>query len=55
MFGRSGSKRAERYVEWGLKRRLNEEARSEYIMEVGEVLESMGILAPPATQGRHYL
>jgi ring-1,2-phenylacetyl-CoA epoxidase subunit PaaA len=55
MFGRSGSKRAERYVEWGLKRRLNEEARSEYIMEVGEVLESMGILVPQATQSRHYL
>ena len=34
MFGRSESRRAERYRYWGLKRRSNAEAREQYIAEV---------------------
>ena len=55
MFGRSGSWRAERFIEWGLKHQLNEEARDSYMAEVGPVLTGMGLVVPPATAGRHYL
>ncbi|MBV9119413.1 MAG: phenylacetate-CoA oxygenase subunit PaaI, partial [Chloroflexi bacterium] len=34
MFGNSESRRSERFVHWGLKRRTNEQARSEYVAEV---------------------
>jgi 1,2-phenylacetyl-CoA epoxidase catalytic subunit len=54
-FGRSGSKRAERYVEWGLKHRLNEEMRAAYIAEVDPVLAGMGLRTPAPTDGRSYL
>lgn len=55
MFGRSDSRRAERYVEWGLKRRLNDEARRDYITRVGPVLEGMGLTVPDETSRRRYL
>jgi ring-1,2-phenylacetyl-CoA epoxidase subunit PaaA len=55
MFGRTGSWRADRFIEWGLKHRLNEEARRDYIDEVGPVLERMGLVVPPEERGRHYL
>jgi ring-1,2-phenylacetyl-CoA epoxidase subunit PaaA len=55
MFGRTGSWRANRFIEWGLKHRLNEEARGDYINEVGPVLERMGLVVPPKERGRHYL
>jgi ring-1,2-phenylacetyl-CoA epoxidase subunit PaaA len=42
MFGRTGSKRSERYRHWGLKRRSNEQARQDYINEVNPILVSMG-------------
>ena len=34
MFGVTGSKRSEKYVKWGIKKRTNEQARSEY-KEIG--------------------
>ena len=43
MFGRSGSSRAERYRYWGLKRRANEQARTDYMKEVNPILEKMGL------------
>src|SRR5438067_5128896 len=55
MFGRSDSQRAERYLEWGLKRRTNEEARQQYIAEVNPILESMGLEVPDPLKGRKYL
>lgn len=55
MFGRSGSRRAERYVYWGLKRRLNEEARRDYIAEVRPIVLMMGLEVPEETTQRHYL
>jgi 1,2-phenylacetyl-CoA epoxidase catalytic subunit len=55
MFGRTGSRRAERFIEWGLKRRPNEVARREYINEVTPLIEGMGLLVPPETFDRHYL
>jgi ring-1,2-phenylacetyl-CoA epoxidase subunit PaaA len=55
MFGRTSSWRAERFIEWGLKHRLNEEARRDYIEEVGPVLTRMGLVVPAETADRHYL
>jgi ring-1,2-phenylacetyl-CoA epoxidase subunit PaaA len=55
MFGRTGSWRANRFIEWGLKHRVNEEARRDYINEVGPVLERMALVVPPEEYGRHYL
>lgn len=55
MFGRTTSWRAERFIEWGLKHRLNEEARRDYISEVGPVLDGMGLAVPPENFDRHYL
>ena len=55
MFGRSDSKRAERYRFWGLKQRTNEEARAQYIAEVSPLIESMGLQVPDPLAGRKYL
>jgi 1,2-phenylacetyl-CoA epoxidase catalytic subunit len=55
MFGRAGSRRAERYIAWGLKHRLNEEARSDYIKEVKPTLEAMGLVVPDETFDRRHL
>jgi ring-1,2-phenylacetyl-CoA epoxidase subunit PaaA len=55
MFGRSDSKRAERYRTWGLKRRTNAQARQQYINEVNPLIEGMGLEVPDALQGRKYL
>jgi ring-1,2-phenylacetyl-CoA epoxidase subunit PaaA len=55
MFGRSESRRAERYREFGLKRRSNAEARAQYIAEVNPLIESMGLEVPDPLEGRKYL
>lgn len=55
MFGRSDSKRAERFRFWGLKRRTNAEARAQYLAEVNPLIESMGLRVPDPDAGRKYL
>jgi ring-1,2-phenylacetyl-CoA epoxidase subunit PaaA len=55
MFGRSESTRAERYRQWGLKRRTNAEARAQYQAEVNPLIESMGLAVPDPLAGRKYL
>ena len=55
MFGQSASARTERYIEWGLKRRTNEEARREYIAEVDPLVAAMGLRIPDKLEGRKYL
>jgi 1,2-phenylacetyl-CoA epoxidase catalytic subunit len=55
MFGRSGSRRAERYRYWGLKRRANEQARMDYVNEVNPILESIGLKIPDPFKGRRYM
>jgi ring-1,2-phenylacetyl-CoA epoxidase subunit PaaA len=55
MFGRSESARAERYRQWGLKRRANAEAREQYLAEVNPLIESMGLEVPDPLAGRKYL
>jgi ring-1,2-phenylacetyl-CoA epoxidase subunit PaaA len=55
MFGRSDSKRSDRYRYWGLKRRANEDARRDYINEVNPILERMGLRIPDPDKGRLYM
>ena len=55
MFGRSGSKRSERYCYWGLKRRTNAQAREAYMKEVKPLIEQMGLQVPDPMRGRMYL
>lgn len=54
MFGRSDSKRSERYRYWGIKRRTNAQAREEYIREVNPLIEAMGLEVPDPNAGRLY-
>jgi ring-1,2-phenylacetyl-CoA epoxidase subunit PaaA len=55
MFGKSGSSRTERYLEWGLKRRTNEEARRQYIAEMEPKIAALGLVVPDRLLGRKYL
>ena len=55
MFGSSTSQRAERYRQFGLKRRTNEEARQEFLAEVNPLIEGMGLRVPDPLAGRKYL
>jgi ring-1,2-phenylacetyl-CoA epoxidase subunit PaaA len=55
MFGTSASARTERYIQWGLKRRTNEEARREYIAEVEPQIAALGLDVPDRLKGRRYL
>ena len=55
MFGRTGSKRSDRYRYWGLKRRSNEQARQDYMKEVNPILQKIGLKVPDPNVGRHYL
>lgn len=55
MFGRSASRRTWRYLEWGLKRRTNAEARREYLAEVNPLIARLGLDVPNETTGRKYL
>ncbi len=55
MFGRSKSKRSERFIYWGLKQRPNEEARKQYIKEVKPIIEGWGLKVPDPNKGRLYM
>lgn len=55
MFGKSDSWRAERFRQWGLKRRTNDEARQQYVAEVTPIMEQMGLQVPDPNKNRKYL
>jgi len=55
MFGNTGSRRSERYRQWGLKRRTNAQARAEYIQEVNPLIEAMGLTVPDPNVGREFV
>jgi len=55
MFGKSDSRRAERYRVWGLKHRTNDEARQQYVAEVNPLIHAMGLDVPDPLAGRKYL
>ncbi len=54
MFGRSESKRSERYRYWGIKRRTNAQAREAYMREVNPLVRAMGLEVPDPNVGRLY-
>lgn len=54
MFGMSESRRSERFVYWGIKKRTNEEARNDYLNEVNRLIEEIGLEIPDPKVGRHY-
>ena len=54
MFGRANSRRAARYQHWGLKRRSNETARTEYVTEVAPLIEGLGLTLPDVAFDRHF-
>jgi ring-1,2-phenylacetyl-CoA epoxidase subunit PaaA len=55
MFGKSVSRRSERYMEWGLKRRPNSVARQQYKDEVDALITKMGLTIPDPNKGRLYM
>lgn len=55
MFGMSNSRRATRYIRWGLKRRTNEQARRDYVAEVTPLIRELGLRVPDETASRHFL
>jgi ring-1,2-phenylacetyl-CoA epoxidase subunit PaaA len=55
MFGRSESRRSERYCHWGIKRRTNAQAREAYMKEVEALIKAMGLKVPDRLKGRKYL
>jgi ring-1,2-phenylacetyl-CoA epoxidase subunit PaaA len=55
MFGRSDSKRSERFLYWGIKRRLNAKAREDYIKEVDPAIRDVGLDVPDKMAGRKFL
>jgi ring-1,2-phenylacetyl-CoA epoxidase subunit PaaA len=55
MFGQSGSARTERYLEWGLKKRTNEDARRQYIAEMEPKIAALGLVVPDRLAGRKFL
>ena len=54
MFGNSVSRRSERYMYWGLKRRANAVARQQYRDEIDALIVKMGLQIPDPNKGRLY-
>jgi ring-1,2-phenylacetyl-CoA epoxidase subunit PaaA len=54
MFGNSESRRSQRYMHWGLKRRTNAAARQQYKEEVDALIRQMGLTIPDPNKGRLY-
>jgi ring-1,2-phenylacetyl-CoA epoxidase subunit PaaA len=55
MFGNSVSRRSERFIHWGLKRRPNAVARQQYKDEVDALISKMGLQIPDPNKGRLYM
>lgn len=55
MFGVTGSKRSEQYLNWGIKKRTNEQARNQYRAEAQKIIEQFGLQEPDPLKDRRYL
>lgn len=55
MFGRSDSKSAKEYVEWGLRQKDNEGLRQQYIADTRPMLDKLGIDVPADTENRRFM
>jgi 1,2-phenylacetyl-CoA epoxidase catalytic subunit len=55
MFGVTGSKRSEQYMEWGIKKRTNAQAREQYRAEVTQIMGKLGLKEPDPLKDRRFL
>ena len=55
MFGVTGSKRSEQFVEWGIKKRTNEQGRKQYRDEVVKIIEQFGLKEPDPMKDRRFV
>ena len=55
MFGVTGSKRSEQYLQWGIKKRTNAQARTQYRAEVQKIIEQLGLKEPDPLKDRRFL
>ena len=55
VFGRSNSKRSQRYVHWRLRKYTNEEARNRFVEVQVPKLERLGLEVPPHDANRRFL
>ena len=55
MFGVTGSKRSEQYLQWGIKKRANEVCRKQYREEALKIIEQFGLKEPDPLKNRRYL
>ncbi len=55
MFGVTGSKRSEQYLEWGIKKRTNEQTRTQYREEAQGIIGQLGLKEPDPLKGRRFL
>ncbi len=55
MVGKSGSRRQNDYLRWGLRKRSNEQMREEFTAEVNTLLRKLDLPLPDPERGRRYL
>ncbi len=55
MFGSDSSKRQYDFIKWGLRKRSNKQMRDEFIIEVNELLNKVGLPIPDPASNRKYL
>ncbi|OFV97554.1 MAG: hypothetical protein A3H28_12550 [Acidobacteria bacterium RIFCSPLOWO2_02_FULL_61_28] len=55
MFGVTGSKRSEEYLQWGIKKRNNEQGRTQYRAEVKKIIDQLGLQEPDPLKDRRFL
>ncbi len=55
MFGVTGSKRSEQYLHWGIKKRTNQESRTQYREEAKKIIDQLGLKEPDPLKDRRYL
>ena len=55
LFGKSDSVRSEKYVEWGLRKYTNSEARKRFIDKMTPQLNAMGLQIPEDGKLRKFL
>ena len=55
VFGKSDSDRSRAYVQWGLRKMTNGEARDAYMKKVKPKLTALGLEVPPDHEGRKFM
>jgi ring-1,2-phenylacetyl-CoA epoxidase subunit PaaA len=55
MFGVTGSKRSEQYLNWGIKKRTNDQARKQYREEAQKIIAQFGLKEPDPLKDRRYV